>query len=258
MCTKIVPHGISPLFSFGHSILPKKLFAVSEAIAYSKKEHSTLISITDAYYGITNSLTGIISIPIVSQTPVINKGDKTGLGDIFFHANYLLHSEKSDEHSYRIIGSAGIRIPTTTIAERTFLTLKTTSFFLGITQDSLTKHWYIYYDFGTVLPIKSNHIKFGNILINNIGIGKVFCFGEKYLIIFAEMGNVYARPTKFNNKPILTTGGNSLFLGPSLRFQFKNYLIQGGIQHVVSRSLRAERSINESDYVAAFFVACAF
>lgn len=255
------PSGIGPLFSIGHSILAKKMFAFSQAAAFSKeKPHSAFLTVSECYYGLTNKLTLIGTVPIVSQKPLLKKGPTTGLGDIHLHANYRIFANKTDEYRYRILGAAGIKLPTSTVAARTFYSLNTTSFFLGVMQDAMTPHWYLYSDFATILPTKRHNIKFGNFLIFNIGIGRIFCWNpskeETYITLFTELTNIYERPTKINEIPNLKTGGNILFCGPTLRFQHKDFLMQAGVQFNTSQFSRNEDET--VSYIAAMFVAYAF
>ncbi len=242
-CTHLAPEGIGPLFSFGHTILPKYEFGIGEEFFFiNQKPHSGTFVGTLAYYGITEKLTGILTIPVYSQTSTKFPGPKTGLADIFLDFDYLLYKNETNNHRYRIIGIAGIHFPTSTVAIRTFYSFNRTNFFLGIVQDAMSiDGWYIYTDFGSIINTKKNHIKFGNLLLFDIGVGHIFCFkSNHYFTCFLEMSDFFSLPDRVNGSLDLTTGSNLLLAGPTLRLETKSFLIQGGIQYIVSRFVREE------------------
>ncbi len=260
LCDHLPPEGIGPLFSFGHTILPKYEFGVGQEVFYLKqKPHSGTFTGTLAYYGITDNFTGILTIPIYSQTSTEFPGPKTGLADIFLNFDYMLYKNETKNYRYRIIGMAGIRFPTSTVAARTFFSFNRTNFFLGIVHDAMSiDGWYVYSDFGSILTNKKNHIKFGNLLLFNIGVGHIFCFKDDYFVIFfIEMSNFYSWPDILNNIPDLTTGSNLLLIGPTLRLENKSFLIQGGIQCTASRFTRIETADNIK-YFAGCLIAYIF
>ncbi len=255
-CDQLPPEGISPFFSFDYSVLPKKAFVLAEEILFIKqKPHSAFIAYTEAYYGLTNEITLLAILPIVSQKPEV-PGKKTGLGDLNIQANYKFYKNETDDYRYRIIGSSGIQFPTTTVTENIFFNFPTTSFFLGITQDAMIRSLYCYSNFGALINLKHHQIQFGTILSFDIGGGAIFCKGDNIFTILVECSDYYSRPDKINGIPDLTTGENFLLVGPSFRFFRKNFLIQGGIQYVVSHHARVNK--DNINYIAGIFGAYKF
>jgi hypothetical protein len=81
--------------------------------------------------------------------------------------------------------------------------------------------------------------------------------GDNIFTILAECSDFYSRPDKINGIPDLTTGENFLLIGPSFRFKRNNFLIQGGIQFVVSHVARVE-TLDRIKYLAGVFASYAF
>jgi hypothetical protein len=257
-CTQLPPEGISPFFSFDYTVLPKKLFVLSEEILFIKQNpHSAFVAYSEAYYGLTDNLTLLSILPVVSQKPEVKPGKKTGLGDFLIQANYKFYKNETDEYRYRIIGSGGIQFPTTTIMQNVFFNFPATSFILAITQDAITRHWYFYSNFEALLNLKHHQRQFGHVLFFDIGSGIIFCMGDNIFTILAECSDFYSRPDKINGIPDLTTGENFLLIGPSFRFKRNNFLIQGGIQFVVSHVARVE-TLDRIKYLAGVFASYAF
>src|SRR5581483_6530777 len=160
-CTQLPHFGITPLFSFGHSILPKQEFAIAQASVFVKqKPHNQFLNFTNFYYGITDNATFIFSLPIISQCP-LTSGKKTGLGNLDIHLNYVLFKDRTEDHRYRIIASGGIGPPTSTGKKITLYSLHTTTYFLGIVCDALTMQWYSYADFAALITTERDTQKIG-------------------------------------------------------------------------------------------------
>jgi len=254
-CDQLPPHGIGPLFTFGHTILPKKHWALSEEILYAKtKPYPTILSLSQFFYGINDSLTISGNIPVVHQKSLTNTR-AGGLGDCYCNLNMRLLNNKTETHDYRIIGVAGVRIPTTTgVFGESIYTYNTTSFFLGANCDALTRDWYLYYDFGTLFFTKRSCRQFGHLINFNAGIGRSLCFNGNYLSLFIELSDYYSKPDRINNVPLLNTGGNILLIGPTLRYAHKSgFLAQAGIQLNVSEHLR--NRLDTIGYVAGGYIA---
>lgn len=264
VCGGLPPEGISPLFTFGHSILKPRTFALAEEYYFIKqKPFSASAALTSLYWGITKHITALATLTVFSQTPSQGAqalpGRKTGLGDLYAQVNYLLYDELAEDHPYRyrIITTGGIYFPTSTVAERTFFTYNVPRFFFGITQDAMTRDWFLYTDLGTIIMTKKHQTKFGDFFLYNTGAGRIVCFDDKtYFTLFLELSNYYWRPTRFMGIQDLSTGGNILLLGPTVRFEHKSLLLQAGVQFQVSKMLR--NKYDSVPYVIAFFAAYNF
>lgn len=256
--TTLPPVGIGPLFTFGHTIMSKKSFALSETINYAYfEDRSIFFAFTDAYYGITDKLTIIATLPILYQKQFLNNDTASGIGDIFFHTNYKFYSDLTEEYHYRIMNTIGIHLPTSTIPIKTLESLNAANFFIGITQDAITHNWFTYTDFGIILTTKHNHFKSGNVLLFNMGVGKIISLHKGFLTIFAELNDFYLRPDQIQGKLDLKTGQNIMLFGPTMRYIYENFLIQAEIQFVVANHTRFEQEDNLK-HISGFLVAYTF
>jgi hypothetical protein len=256
--TELPPHGISPLFTFGHTILTKKQFAFSQEVLYGKtKPFPTLLSLTQFFYGITDILTISGNIPAIHEKTYSNVKE-SGLGDCYINFHTLIYDNKIDSYDYRIINLTGVHFPTTTGAfGQSIYTYNTTSFFLGITYDALTHDWFFYNDIGALLFLKNGKTQYGHFFNINCGMARNFQLNKNFLSLFIEMSDFYTLPNKVRNVVDLTSGGNILLLGPTIRFAHENgFLIQAGIQFNISENLR--NPLSTTGYLAGGFIAYSF
>ena len=232
---------ISPLFSFGQSIHKQGQFSLREIVQFGKRSHgSRLVTYNNAYYGITNRLTALVSMPIIIRdkikSPLGNQKKRQGLADSYLRAEYLLFRDKSDTHRYDITTITYIRVPTATVKQRTRLASKAYNFFFGASKSIITPDWYIYATAGFVITTTRKLFKYGNEFESDIGIGRtIFSQPDSYLIIFIELQGIYLGSNTVNKKKDYQTGEFVLYCGPTFRFKKNSWLLQGGIQYPASR-----------------------
>jgi hypothetical protein len=233
-------HTPNSVFGLNHVIIPKNTFKITELFVYENSERPTSFFVTFGSYGITDRLTFVPTIPIVSKKPVNNKGDKTGLGNISLQFNYLLYEhEELDDARYRFMITAGAGFPTTTINEVTLFSLKGYNTMIAAMQDFMSKEWFAYADFGTIIVGKNGNNKTGNFLIYDMGLGRILCINDHYITFMAEFFGVYMKPDRINGIIHPITGGNAIFVGPTLHYFFKDRFLHAGILAKIATQARS-------------------
>jgi hypothetical protein len=250
-------HTPNSIFGLVHTIIPRETFKITELFIYENTERPTSFLVTFAAYGITDSLTFMPTIPIVSKRPVSNNGDKTGLGSISLQFNYLLYQhEEADDFRYRFMLTAGAGFPSTTINDATLFSLKGYNTLIAAMQDFMTKDWFGYTDFGTVIVGKNGNNKTGNFLIYDMGLGRIFCFNDHYITVMAEFFGVYTKADRINGIINPVTGGNAIFVGPTIHYFFKSFFLHGGaLGKIATQSRVVEKA---SSYLVGFTAGCYF
>lgn len=242
-------YSINSLFGFLHNILPKKTSRVEELFIFENAQEPSCFLLNYGFYGITDTLTFIPTVPIVSkkQKPC---GPSNGLGNISFQFNYLLYQQEEFNCRYRIIATAGIGFPTTTIKATTLYSIKAMNSFIGIMHDIMTLDWYWYTDFGGVVIGNNESYKAGNYILYSLGGGRTLCKNDHYVTLMIEMLNVYQRPDRCNGHNNLKTGSAVLYCGPTLRYYYKHYSLHAGILGTIGVFSRIPEK--HSNYLCGF------
>lgn len=227
-------HHTVSLFGIFHNNLPKNNFKVEEFFIFENTQQPLYYALTYFTYGISDKLTFLPSIPLVSRKPANGDGNVTGLGSINLQFNYLLYLQENPEFRYRMIATFGLGLPTTTISQVTLFSLKAINSMIGILQDAMTQNWYFFYDFGLLLISKKGNLKTGNFVIYDFGMGRTFCYNEHYITLMGEFFGLYQQPDHLNGNIVLTTGGNAVYVGPTVRYYHKRCYVHGGILATVA------------------------
>ncbi len=250
--------GPGPLFSIGHNILTKNELILDEELLYIKitPDNSSLINFNSVYYGITNRLSAVIIIPTILKDVDVQNARSKGLSNIIAQLEYAFYEHKEIDAiiQYTIIGN--IFFPTTQVVKNFDLfDTKSPTFFLGLTTNNLSTVWYTYSDIGIFFTTKRRNFKLGNRIWYDIGFGRNFFERNKFSCAgLLEMSGIYERPDTINKKKFLKTGGNRLYFGPSLRFDYGGLVVIGGFQYVISDVSREDVSFKYRSIISLSYV----
>ncbi len=268
----------SPLFSFGLQIAEKGNFIVSETFYDLKFHQSNLFeAITEIFYQPEKDFSLFLLIPAVrtpppppppsppkppsksslfnssiisaditthsmhvstSKTASAKAKSKTRLGRVTFEAEYAYYLEL--QKTYSLIGTIFATVQT---PGQGFATIDAASFLLGTTGGFQTFDWTGFVVTAVALPLtRFQGVKEGKVVLYNIGLAYDFANPPGWILAGQlELNGVYSRPNKKNGITVPNTGGNVVFLGPSL-FASNRYLsMQAGIQFAVAQKLRGKQ-----------------
>ena len=238
------------LFGFLHTILPKNNLKLEELVFFQNTHPSTTTLLNHAFYGITDNLTIIPTIPIIHRKTEEGDGKSTGLGTVSFQCNYKWYQYEKNDVRYRLLSTISPGAPTATVTSVTVFNIKPANVFLGIMQDVMTPHWFFFTDFGGIVVAKRKEYKIHNFLLYAAGLGRNFCTGDHYLTIIGELLGVYQKPSSFMHSMIpMKAGGNFAYFGPSLRYFYKTFFLHAGILATIAFKSPGERP---SNYLAGF------
>ena len=111
---------------------------------------------------------------------------------------------------------------------------------MGLTASHLATEWYYYASPAVLLTTKhDNNTKFGNQVIYQAGFGKNIAYSPDNWIFMwmIELSGLYAQKRRIDGIIDQNSGGNVVFLGPSLWFSTERLIVQGGIAPVIYEHL---------------------
>ncbi len=251
--------GPGPIFSLGHNIFPKNQLVVEEELFFVKikpNNNSLLINFNNIYYGITNRLSILVTIPVILKEIKIPHKHSRGLGNLIAQAEYAFYEKKEVDALFQWTVLGNVVIPTTRIVANTdVITTRAPSFFCGITTNNLSSVWYTYSDIGVFFTTKRHQFKLGNQLWYGLGGGrKLYTHNKLTLTGLIEMSGIYERPDKIGKKTDLKTGGNRLYLGPTLRIYYGSLVLIGGFQYAIADVSREDISFKYRSVFSASYV----
>ncbi len=251
--------GPGPLFSFGQNVQQKNGFVYRQIYAYTETDfHSILLIHNHFYYGITDYLTFVLKQPIIAknfQTGVNGRG----LGNTRIELEgipYMYHIP--DEFRFRTTLIGGLIFPTNTSQIISLQTTKSMNYFAGVTESIATRNIFQYMFFGIFIPTSKHGNNFGFLFYYQTGFAhRIIMRDDFYLGADLEISGQYQKSQKVAGVTDYTTGGNTIFIGPSLRCSRDHFILQLGIQYPwVKHNKRPQ--LDPTNFRSAFAAAMRF
>ncbi len=237
---------MGPLLGFGQNIVDKGIvFGILEGDFTLGKKHKNFSTIIPyVIYGIRDDLSLTVEFPVAAQYKE-NGHSSAGISDIFAQLEYAFyHKSKERSAAYATLVGA-LWFPTGSVKKDPHTGFGSPSFFLGITASRMATDWYCYTSYGAFLTTKhGNHNKIGNHFYYQAGVGKniTYATGKWLFSWLLEMNGIYEQKGKAHGIIDNNSGGNTIYLGPTLWFSTQNLVVEAGVAPVVYQHHNGEQS----------------
>ena len=239
-----------PLISFGQNVIDAGLvqFSLFTSAAIGKNNYSTIV-IPSAIYGITEDFSCTFSIPF-SPGNQERSHHSSGMEDISAEFEYAFfdRSTRSAEEQATIV--AGITFPTGSASKDPPTGFGSNSYFLGATFNHTEIHWLFFTSHGAVLTTSKHGTQFGDQLLYEFGFGRTIPSPVGWIFAWiVEFDGVYAWKDRIERKTDPNSGGNTIYLTPSVSFANKRLIVQFGagypiVQHLFGHQPKQYLSLN--------------
>ncbi|MCH8118870.1 MAG: transporter [Planctomycetes bacterium] len=198
-------------------------------------------------YGLTKDLSLTLEIPQVLRS---REGHMTedGLGDIMLRGKYQLFRRDTLGAQDKISAILGIKFPTGDEDAKPRLGTGTTDFLFGLSAGHESRTWYRFATLRYFLRTKHDGFGPGDKIFYDVTIG-YRPWRREYLqwdlVGLLEMSGEYEFGSELGGKTVRNSGGNTIWLGPSLLFSYRNIMVKGGIQMPVYQQLKGNQEHND-------------
>jgi hypothetical protein len=227
-----------PLVSFGYNILDKgqlQLFVLANAFI-GKHTYETNI-VPSILYGIRDDLSFFFNVPFSPGNKDLNQ-HSSGLEDIFAQFEYAFlmkqNSRSTDQATLVVNGSfptgSSTKVPPTGFGSY--------GFFIGTTFYHMDINWFAFASPGVTLPVARHETKFGNQILYQCGFGIYIPSPRGWIFNWlVEFDGIYFWKNKINNLVDPNSGGNVIYITPSIWISSKRIILQFGsgypaVQHL--------------------------
>lgn len=244
----------STVFGFGQFILDEgntNLYLYIEQDKGQKQNSVTLFPLVA--YGIADYLSAYCSLPLIVSC--YENGIKShGLGDLTAQFEYVFWQLSKPIDVWATI-VANLTLPTANTLRNQSLGLGSPSFFLGTTISMLSTKWYAYAEAGgSFVATKYKCIKPGNCFLYEWGFGYNLASQKNTAItMLFDFNGIYTQKDVSNtgiSDP--NSGGNIVYIGPTLFYSYKSWAITFGIQ---GPALQALNGTQNKQYYRTLFSA---
>lgn len=228
-----------PLVGFGQNIIDKhetQLFLYGDY--FNKKGGYSSDFIPSLLYGITDNFSIFLNLPVAIGYKN-GSNQSSGLEDAFVQFEYAFYARQTREFSEQATVVTNMTFPTGSSTKNPPTGSGSPNFFLGATYNRTYVDWFGFTSYGVVIPTSENNTQFGNQFLYQAGLGRNILDVDKQWIFawVLEATGQYAEQSATNGGVNTATGGNIVYLTPSLWISSKNLIIQPGISFPVIQHL---------------------
>ena len=243
-----------PLISFGQNIIDKgdvEVFSYISQLKGSKTKFREVIP--SILYGVTDTSSLFVQLPIAAQFKS-EKFCSRGVQDFLLQFEYAFYTHETSIAVNQLTCLANIGVPTGSSSQNPPTGFGALSFFIGLTASHMATDWYCFTSSGIELPTSHKNTKFGKQFLYEFGVGRNIAYrSDKWIFLWLiELNGEYEQASKIKGFIDPNSGGNSLFLGPSLWFSTQRIILQLGISGVIYQHLFGSQP-KDSYFVAADF-----
>lgn len=245
---------LGPLLSFGQNIIGKNQtqFALLSNNLIGTRQHTANIS-PSLLYQITNDLSVFFNLPIAASYQE-DHTHSAGLGDALAQFEYAFYTKQTTRFSDQATVVANMSFPSGSAQKQPPTGSGAPTFFLGTTLNHTSVDWFGFTSNGVTQTTSHDGIKFGDEFIYQFGLGRNFLTrGTQWMFAgLVEIDGQYTQRNKLNNITDPNSGGNIVYITPSLWFSSKQLILQLGMGFPAVQNLFGEQKENHYLIAGAF------
>lgn len=233
----------TPLVSFGQNIIDQGqtiVYLFADSFLGKKNDYNDVIP--SVVYGIRDDLSIYLTLPF-SPGNTDKEHHSAGLEDATAQLEYSFWGRESKNSSDLATLVGNVTFPTGSGHKNPPTGFGSPSFFLGATYNHTGSHWFVFTSQGALLTTSDHHTDFGNQFLYQFGLGR--CFATPPGCLFAwqlELDGQYYGKNKIDGKTTPNSGGNTLFLTPSLWISTKRLVFQLGVGAPITQHWHGNQS----------------
>jgi hypothetical protein len=224
------PQQPGPLLSFGQHIINENQSQFYSFADYfeGKRKHKVDI-IPSILYGVTDDFSISFNVPIAANYKE-NKNHSSGWEDIFLQLEYAFYEDKTATFAEQATFVTSITFPTGSARKQPTTGFSSSSFFLGATFNRMYTDWFGFTSHGVLLTTSDEGTKFGNGFFYQFGLGRNILSVTSELIVsgMIEINGLYVKKDKIRKITDPNSGGNTVYITPSLWVSSKKLIVQLG------------------------------
>jgi hypothetical protein len=234
-----------PIIGFGQNILDKnqaQLFLFADDYL---GVHKHFIDIIPAIlYGITDNFSIFINVP-VAESYRTDKHKSSGLEDAFIQLEYAFYTNTTTSFIDQATITSNITAPTGSVQKNPATGTGSPSFFIGATFNRTYVDWFFFTSPGITFTTAKNGTKFGNNYFYQFGLGKNITNLNGWMLAWmGEVDGTYAEQDRVRGMIDPNSGGNVIYVTPSLWASTKKFIFQLGAGYAAIQNLYGNQTRN--------------
>lgn len=229
-----------PLFGIGQNILDKGICQIGGFFVQEKGKAKNFVDLAPSIlYGLTNQLSLLLTSPINLHHSPQNRTNH-GIQSIITQLEYAFYKKEKPKSITCTTLLGNVMFPTT--SSRRF------GFLLGATLSHTAINWYYFASPGAIFATQKHGAKDGNTYLFQCGVGRNIPSSPNIIaLLMIELNSIFSQCDKSLGAKNPNSGGQVIYLGPTLWISTKKIFIQGGISFPIYEHLCGKQK--KSDYL---------
>lgn len=245
------------LFGFGGNIIDKgeiQLFLFADEFVGRNK--LTIDVLPGILFGVTDDFSIFFNFPF---TPLLKDGKdrSSGMEDFFVQLEYAFYNKSTYSYVDQATLVSNVTCPTGSTHKNPWTGFGAPSFFIGSTYTRTTIDWVMFAAPGAILTTSDHGTKAGEQFLYQLGLARNIPSPCGWIYAWMlEIDGQYFKRNRVHGKLDPDSGGNSIFVTPSLWISSKEMIIQFGVSVPINQNLFGHQ--RKFDYAFNFNFAWSF
>ncbi len=229
--------------SLGQNILDKGDTQVSTFPFYIRGQQQFYSEIDTIYvHGITDDLSLFIDVPVQPRSEIAHQ-HISAMSDTIVQLEKTVYEKTSLDCLDQGTFLTNVTIPTGNGLSTPNTGLYSPSMLFGGTFLRTCSKWLAFTSGGTVITTSRNGLRYGNLLLYQFGLGRNVYTKEGQMIIvtMAELTGSYAWKNRIDGQLDPNSGGQLIFLTPSILLSTQHIIVNAGIGFPVYQQLNGQQ-----------------
>lgn len=226
------------LFGFGGNIIDKgEIQGYCFYDDFEGKCKALIEAIPGVVYGVTETFSVFFN---EAFTPLVQDGCQrsSGLEDFPLQLEYAFYTKSTKVYVDQATIVANMTFPTGVVQKNPPTGFGAPTFFIGGTYYRTTVDWVLFTAQGAILPTSHRGTRFGNQLLYQFGIARNVPSPKGYIYCWMiELDGQYYAKNRIKGKRDPNSGGNVIYITPSIWFSSKRILMQFGVSLPIQQKL---------------------
>lgn len=223
---------------------------------YNGKKKTTTDLIPSILFGITKDLSIYFNFPF---TPVLRVDEhrSSGLEDFFVQGEWAFYNKSTRCYVDQATLVFNVTVPTGSSKKNPPTGFGAPSFFIAGTYYHTLVDWFVFGGPGAILTTSDHGTKFGDQFLYQFGIGKNIPSPHGWIYAWmVEVDGEYNKRNRIDGSIDRNSGGNVVYVTPSIWASNKNFLFQFGFSFPINQNLFGQQ--RKFDYALNLNVAWSF
>lgn len=235
---------IAPLVSFGQLLVGEKAL-LSQLTGTHTQGHNSYNDVIapNVIYGIRDDFSALFFLPFTPKSR-LGPSHSSGINDILVQCEYGFYGKRLSSYTMQATVVANVQFPTGSSGKNPPTGAGSFSYFLGTTYAYTSFNWYAFVSSGVNLTSSHHGTKFGNSYLYQWGFARYIDPLSPPGWVFdvmIEFDGTYAEKDKIQSLTDPNSGGNSIFVTPSIWLSSKRWILQWGISFPLVQSLNGHQ-----------------